>query len=359
MSFLKIENLSKRCGDVWALRDVSLEINQGETFGILGESGAGKSVMLRLIAGYEVPNSGKLFLAENDVAHLTPEKRGFGAFFSDDDLSQRVTVSENVASNLKTGKFSKDEIRQRVSDVLNLFEIADFESKRVSDLSGGQKQIVALARLIAADPQVLLLDSPLTKLDSRRREKILGALKDWIKRSNTIVLYATQNQEETFAFCDRVAVLQKGEIQQIGAPFEIYAEPENSSVAGFFGRNNLIRAARLTSNKAALSEFQTIEGGHRLSVDNVEKRKLGAINQIVTLMIRPENLILTFGAAFPEDNLLKAEITEIKRFGATTRILLDANDLKLEAAVTRLIGLKVGDVCLVGLPPNRINVLKD
>lgn len=359
MSFLKIENLSKRCGDVWALRYVSLEIERGETFGILGASGAGKTILLRLIAGFDSPDSGTISFDGKDYTRLSSQKRGFGSNFSDASFSSRAVVGEIVAANIKTGKATGGEPARRVAEILSLLEISNLESRSFGELSSGQKQLVSLASQIAGEQRLLLLDSPLTNLDSPRLEKTLSALKEWIKNSQTTVIYSTQNQEEAFAFCDRAALLRNGEIIQTGTPFDIYTQPENAAAAAFFGRNNLIRAARLTSNKAALSEFQTLEGNHRLFVDNVEKKKLGAINQIVTLMIRPENLILTFGAAFPEDNLLKAEITEIKRFGAATRIKLDADNLKLEATVIRLIGLKVGDVCLVGLPPNRINVLKD
>jgi ABC-type Fe3+/spermidine/putrescine transport system ATPase subunit len=359
MFFLKLENLSKRSGDLWIMRDVSLEIDQGEIFGLLGASGSGKSALLRLIAGLDAPNSGTISIRDAEITRLAAEKRGFGAIFQSDNLSPRSTVGENIALVLKARKISKDEIKQKIAAVLNLFELTEFESRRVDELSGGQKQIVALAPVIASEPQLLLLDAPLANLDPGLREKTLEVLKDWIKQSNTTVIYATQNQEEAFSFCDRAAVLENGEILQIGTPVEIYAQPETAAVAAFVGRNNLIRAARLNSNKEALSEFQTVEGDHRLFVDNVEKQRLGAINQIVNLMIRPENLILTFGAAFPEDNLLKAEITEINHFGATTRIRLDADGLKLEALVIRLIGLNVGDVCLVGMPPNRIKVLKD
>jgi ABC-type Fe3+/spermidine/putrescine transport system ATPase subunit len=359
MSFLKLENVSKRSGDLWIMREVSLGIEQGEIFGLLGASGSGKSSLLRLIAGTDAPTSGTISIGGNEITRLAAEKRGFGTIFQSEILSPRLTVLENIALGLKARRISKDEIKQKTTDVLNLFELSDFESRPVSELSGGQKQLVALALTIASAPQLLLLDTPLTNLDPGLREKMLEALKDWIKESNTTVIYATQNQEEAFAFCDRAAVLENGEILQTGTPLEIYAQPETAAVAAFVGRNNLIRAARLNSNKAALSEFQTVEGDHRLFVDNVEKGRLGAINQIVTLMIRPENLILTFGAAFPEDNLLKAKIIEINHFGATTRIRLDADGLKLEALVIRLIGLNVCDVCLVGMPPNRIKVLKD
>ena len=359
MPLLKIESISKRYGDFWALRDVSLEVEAGEFFGLLGTTGAGKSAILRMIAGFEMPNTGKITINDEDVTKQAPEKRSVGCVFQGDALIPHLTVAENVAVNLKTQKLAKDKIKQVVADTLNLVKLSDFETRRASELSGGQRQLAALGRAIAAQPRVLLFDEPFTNLDPALLEEIHAILKETVKKTHSAVVYATQNQEETFSLCDRIAVVGKSEVLQIGTPREIYNQPETVEVAKLVGRNNLIRAARLTSNKTALSEFQTIEGSHRLFVDNVEKKRLGAINQIVTLAIRPENLILTFGAAFPEDNLLKASITEINYFGATTRIVLDADGLRLEALLMRLIGLNVGDVCLVGLPPNRISVLKD
>lgn len=359
MSLLKIENLSKRYNDFWALRDASLEAEAGEILGLLGVSGAGKSAILRMIAGLETPNTGKITINGEEITRLAPEKRPVAVVFRYDALDSHLNVGESIAANLKALKLSKDKIKQIVAEALNSVNLAGFESSRIDELSGGQRQLAALARAIAVEPRVLLLDEPFSNLDDALLEKVHRILKDTVKKSDLSVVYVTQNQEESFSLCDRIAVIGKGEVLQIGTPREIYAQPETIAVAEFIGRNNLIRAARLTSNKTALSEFQTTEGSHRLFVDNVEKKRLGAINQIVTLAIRPENLILTFGAAFPEDNLLKAVITEINYFGATTRIVLDADGLRLEALLIRLIGLNVGDICLVGLPPNRISVLKD
>ncbi|MDQ4121827.1 MAG: ABC transporter ATP-binding protein [Acidobacteriota bacterium] len=359
MSFLKLENLSKRCDDNWILRDISLEIEPGEIFGLLGPTGAGKSILLRLIAGDDLPDSGTISKDGTDITRFSPQKRDFLTLFQNAQLSHRSSVAENIALGLKSRKISKEEVKQKTANVLKSIGLSDFELLRADELSDGHQLLVALAGSVVQEPQLLLLDAPFSNLDPKKRDSAFVTLRNLTKESGTTIIFATQNQEDAFAFCDRVAILGNGEIQQSGAPIEIYTQPENVAVAAFFGRNNLIRAARLNSNKEALSEFQTIEGSHRLFVDKVEKRKLGAINQIVTLVIRPENLILTFGAAFPEDNLLRAVVTEINYFGATTRIRLDADGLKLEALVIRLIGLNVGDVCLVGLPPNRIQVLKD
>lgn len=358
MSFLEIENISKRFQDFWAVRNFSVKIERGEIFGLLGATGSGKSAILRIIAGLETPNTGKIILDGEEITRLKPEKRRVQFVSQNGDLSPRSTVGEIIWQSLKALKVPKDEIKQKVSEALDLIKLSDYNARRSEELSGGERQLIALVRAVVREPGLLLLDDSFSNLDESHREAIHGVLKSWAENSNAAVVYATQNQTDAFAFCDRIAVVEQGEVLQIGSPTEIYQLPETTAVARFIGRNNLIRAARLTSNKAALSEFQTIEGGHRLFVDNVEKSRLGAINQIVNLAIRPENLVLTFGAAFPEDNLLKATITKITPVGATTRIWLDANGLQLEALVIRLIGLKIGDVCLVGLPPNRISVLK-
>ena len=153
--------------------------------------------------------------------------------------------------------------------------------------------------------------------------------------------------------------MHSGRIIQIGKPREVYENPNSVAVAKTTGRNNLIKARRLTSTKAEMPEFQTLNGEHRLFTDKVDKSNLGAINQNITLAIRPEHISISFGASFPEDNLLKAKITDVKYLGATTLITLDAKGLSLEALVLRLVGLNIGDECVVGLPPDRILVLKD
>lgn len=358
MSFLRIENLSKRYDDFWAVRDVSLEIEKGEFFGLLGASGSGKTTILRMLAGLETPNAGKIIFDEKDFTRLEPEKRGFGLVFQNYALFPHLDVFENVAFGLKTRKMPSDEIKGKVADALNLVKLSGFEARRVDELSGGQQQRVAIARAVAIEPELLLFDEPLSNLDVALREETRGELRELVKNLNLTAVYVTHDQDEAFALCDRLAVIENGELSQTGTPREIYDCPESVAVARFVGRNNLIRGARLSSKKEAVQEFQTLDGEHRLFTDTREIKTLGALNQIVTLAIRPENVVLPFGAAFPEDNLFKATVVGVQYFGATTRILLDANGLKIEALVLRLVGLKIGDDCMVSLPPNRISILK-
>lgn len=359
---LKCQNLSKRYNDSWAVREISLGVERGEFFGLLGASGSGKTTTLRMIAGLDQPSAGQVLFEDRDITNLPAEKRDFGMVFQNYALFPHLNVFENVAFGLKARKLASEAVKQKVFDALNLVKLAGLEKRGVDELSGGQQQRVAIARAIAIEPQLLLFDEPLSNLDVTLREETREELRELIKKLGLTAVYVTHDQDEAFALCDRIAVMENGQIVQTGTPRELYQNPASIAVAKFLGRNNLIRAARLSSNKSAMPEFQTVAGEHRLAVDKpdgFEGAKLGAINQIVTLAIRPENVVLPFGAAFPEDNLLRAKVAAVNYFGATTRIVLDADGLRLEALVLRLVGLQIGDDCLVSLPPNRISILKD
>lgn len=362
MSLLRLENLSKRYNDVWAVKDAALTVERGEFFGLLGASGSGKTTTLRMIAGLDQPTGGQILFDDKDISNLAPEKRDFGMVFQNYALFPHLNTFENVAFGLKARKLEQEIIKQKVAQALSLVKLDGYEKRGVDELSGGQQQRVAIARAIAIEPQLLLFDEPLSNLDVTLREETREELRELVKKLGLTAVYVTHDQDEAFALCDRVAIMENGEILQTGTPRELYQNPSSVGVARFLGRNNLIRAARLSSNKAAMPEFQTVAGEHRLAVDksgDLDQAKLGAINQIVTLAIRPENVVLPFGAAFPEDNLLRAKVAAVNYFGATTRIVLDAAGLRLEALVLRLVGLQIGDDCLVSLPPNRISILKD
>ena len=173
------------------------------------------------------------------------------------------------------------------------------------------------------------------------------------------MIFSSTHFEDILLCCDRAAILASGYLQQVGTPQQLYREPENRIAARLTGRNNLIEARRLTSSNSGAPEFQTIAGEHRLFTQKAELRGLGAINKNAILAIRPEQIVLSFGASFPEDNLIKGLITGVQFFGPSTYVKLDCLGLELEAMVTRLIGLNVGDECMVGLPPDRIRVLAD
>jgi ABC-type Fe3+/spermidine/putrescine transport system ATPase subunit len=323
---LKLDKISRRDNDKWILRDFSLEAARGEIFGLLGANGAGKSVALRLIAGHDKPNSGQVFSDQTDVTDDSAKTRGF--------------------------TLSADEAEQGAWKNL-------FKSAKPAKVSGGERLTSDFEKALENAGNVLLLDNPFACLDPTAREKLLARLKKTAKEKNLVVILAINDFEEAFLACDRLAVLYKGEIVQTGTPRELYEHPNSVAVAALLGRNNLIAARRVTFNNQPIPEFQTLTGEHRLQTGKMQRVALGTITSNVTLMIRPEHISISFGASFPEDNLLKAKIAGVQYCGATTRVSLDANGLILEALVLRLVGLNPGDECLVGLPPDRILVLKD
>lgn len=201
----------------------------------------------------------------------------------------------------------------------------------------------------------LFLDSPFNGLDDHKRRELATSFKG----RKEPVIFSTTSFDDVLLAADRAAILANGYVQQTGTPAELYHEPANRLVASLTGRCNLIEARRLTSSKADQPEFQTIAGEHRLFTQRTELRGLGAINSNAFLAIRPEQVILSFGASFPEDNLVKGTITAVKFSGPSTYVTLDCSGLSLQAMVTRLIGLNIGDECMVGLPPDRIRVLAD
>jgi ABC-type Fe3+/spermidine/putrescine transport system ATPase subunit len=358
MPFLSLNNISKSYGATVAVRELSLEVERGEFFGLLGPSGCGKTTTLRMIAGLELPDAGVIELDGRDLTRLSPEKRGFGMVFQNYALFPHLNVFENVAFGLRARKRSQAEVTGKVADALALVQLPGYETRRVDELSGGQQQRVAIARAIAIEPELLLFDEPLSNLDVALREETRGELRELVKRLGLTAIYVTHDQDEAFALCDRIGVMSEGRLLQTGTPRELYERPRNLSVARFLGRNNFIEAMRLSKSHDAHGEFKTLAGGHTLYAP-ASAEELGPINKPAILSIRPEHISITQGASFPADNVLRARVSEVNFAGATTTVRLDVDGLRLEALVLRLVGLEPGDSCMVGLPPGRINILRD
>lgn len=321
---LRIDNISKRFGTDWILRDVDFEANRGSVIGLFGKKGSGKTTFLRIIAGLEIPNSGSI---EFDS-------------LSQDDLRSKALV-EFIPTIPVSGFWHKALGKQSSSTV---------------DMAARQTEL--LDNALRSDVEVLLLDDVFCFLDGQTKQEMIADLRSEITSRNKIAIVAMNSFEDIFAACDIVAVLANGAVAQIGEPFQVYEDPANRSVAEIFGINNLFHARRLTSSKAELPEFQTRLGDHRLFARKTDRSSLGSLNQDVTLAIRPEHISISFGASFPEDNLLKATITEVRCLGPTTMVELDSDGLKLKSLVLRLVGLNIGDECMVGLPPDRLTVLR-
>ena len=237
---VRLVGVSKRYEEVVAVKSLDLEVRRGEFFTLLGPSGSGKTTTLRMIAGFEEPDTGRVELGGKDVTRLPPYDRSVNTVFQDYALFPHMSVGENVAYGLRVRGIGKEERRRRASRALATVRLAGYEGRRPNQLSGGQQQRVALARAIVNEPRVLLLDEPLGALDLKLREQMQLELKGIQGQVGITFIYVTHDQEEALTMSDRIAVFNEGAVEQIGPPTEIYERPDNAFVAGFVGVSNLL-----------------------------------------------------------------------------------------------------------------------
>src|SRR5258705_1158403 len=278
MPLLSLRTISKTFGSTRAVADVALNVERGEFFGLLAPSGCCKTTTLRMIAGLEKPDLGTIGFSGADITNLPPERRGFGMVFQNYALFPHLNVFENVAFGLRARHKANTEISERVASALELVQLPGYDKRRVDELSGGQQQRVAIARAIAIEPALLLFDEPLSNLDVSLREETRSELRELVNRLGLTAVYVTHDQEEAFALCDRISVMVGGKIMQTGQPRELYEHPAQLSVGKFLGRNNLIRAMRLSAAKTELGEFKTLDGDHMLRLP-VNEKHLAPLNQ--------------------------------------------------------------------------------
>lgn len=243
MALIEIRNLAKAFGSVKAVDGVDLDINSGEFITLLGPSGSGKTTVLRMIAGFEDPDSGTIKLSGQDITHLPPYDRDVNTVFQDYALFPHMDVISNIEYGLRVKKIPKEERREKALNALQQVRLSGFEERKPNQLSGGQRQRVALARALVNRPSVLLLDEPLGALDLKLRQQMQIELKELQREVGITFIFVTHDQEEALTMSDRIAVFDKGKIQQLDKPAVIYENPENEFVAGFVGVSNLISGA--------------------------------------------------------------------------------------------------------------------
>ncbi|MBQ3797778.1 MAG: ABC transporter ATP-binding protein [Butyrivibrio sp.] len=281
MSVIELSHVSKKFGDVTVLNDFSDKFIDGEFITLLGPSGCGKTTMLRMIAGFEKPSTGEIRIDGNIVSgggvFVPPEKRGIGMVFQTYAVWPHMNVFDNVAYPLKIQKKSKQEIREKVEQVLGIVHLSQYIKRMPSELSGGQQQRVALGRALAAEPKVLLLDEPLSNLDAKLREEMRFEIKEIAKKLNINVVYVTHDQSEAMTMSDRVIVINSGVVQQQGTPVEVYTRPTNPFVADFVGKVNFLKG--------------TASNG-RIQLEGTQESLLynGDLSGRVDVAIRPENI---------------------------------------------------------------------
>jgi putative spermidine/putrescine transport system ATP-binding protein len=311
MAFLEIINVSKYFGKTTAVKDFNLKVEKGELVSFLGPSGCGKTTTLRMVAGFEVPSEGQIIIDGKDVTFTPPNQRPVGMVFQAYALFPNMTVAGNIGFGLKIAKKPKEEIEQRVKEMLALIHMPDFENRYPHQLSGGQQQRVALARALAMRPQVLLLDEPLSALDAKIRVSLRAEIRAIQQELGITTIYVTHDQEEALSISDRVVVMNNARIEQIGTPFQIYNFPQTEFVAQFVGTLNAV-LAEIADVKEGLLLF---DGQQVHTADKLEGYRNG---DKIMVAIRPERLSLVSEGR--KANVLKGTIKNITFLGSIVRI---------------------------------------
>ncbi|HAM90693.1 MAG TPA: spermidine/putrescine ABC transporter ATP-binding protein [Rhodobacteraceae bacterium] len=311
-----VRDAYKRYGDVTVLHQISLAIYDNEFFTLLGPSGCGKTTLLRMIAGFEDVSQGGIYLFGDEIKALPPHKRPVNTVFQNYALFPHMTVLENVGFGLEMKGRSRAEAAKRAGEMLELVQLSKFAKRKPAQLSGGQQQRVALARALAPSPKVLLLDEPLSALDLKLRKAMQIELKHIQRETGITFIFVTHDQEEALTMSDRIAVMSAGELQQLGAPRDIYEYPRNMFVANFIGDTNLFEVSvnKITNGRAQCH----IGGGQELTTDAVDGVAVGSK---VNLSVRPERMILSHQSSDGES--LKGTVTENIFIGTDITTLVD------------------------------------
>ncbi len=325
MISIRIQQLTKRFGSVTALQGLDLAIAPGELFFLLGPSGCGKTTLLRSLAGFYIPDEGRIFFGDDDVTRLAPHKRNTGMMFQSYALWPHMTVAQNVAFGLEERKVPRVEINRRVGEALESVRMGSYAERRPNQLSGGQQQRVALARALVIRPRCLLLDEPLSNLDAKLRLEMRAEIRRVCKEFNLTTVYVTHDQKEALSVSDRMAILDRGKILQVGAPREVYRRPQTKLVADFIGETDFLPGTVLSAAAGrALVETPVGRFEGVLTRDGAAP----AAGTAVTLSIRPECWVLSRAA--PAGNFVRGKIGEAIYLGEVAQYELLAGELRLK-----------------------------
>lgn len=334
---LRIKNVTKKFGAVVAVSNFNLDVFEGEFLSLLGPSGCGKTTVLRCVAGFEKPDWGEIWLRNTKINEIPPENRDVGLVFQSYALFPNMRIKENIAFPLRIKKVPRSEQETRVAELLELVKLRELGERYPHQLSGGQQQRIALARALAKQPTLLLLDEPLSALDAKIREELRGEIKQIQKKLNITAIYVTHDQEEALSISDRIVVMNQGFIQQIGTPTEVYRNPQNFFVASFVGSMNFIPGDLIEKHQFKWKEKV-------FSVSNSQNLPVGVS---AFLAIRPEFVHLAARKEeIPENsNFIEGSITLVTYLGPSVQINTKIDDnliLKIEMPASHLDGFPIG-----------------
>ncbi|MDO5713785.1 MAG: ABC transporter ATP-binding protein [Tissierellia bacterium] len=338
---ISLNNITKTFGDNKVLDQFSLSIRKNEFLTLLGPSGCGKTTTLRIIGGFETPDEGQVIFEEEEITNVEPNKRQINTVFQKYALFPHLNVFDNIAFGLKIKQVPKDEMKERVAEVLRLVNLSGYETREIDSLSGGQQQRIAIARALVNEPKVLLLDEPLGALDLKLRQAMQLELKNIQQKVGITFIYVTHDQEEALTMSDTIVVMNEGKIQQIGSPIDIYNEPKNAFVAKFIGESNIVAGQMIKDYvvKFLDVQFPCVDKGF----SNMEP---------VEVVIRPEDVELVE----PSKGLLNGIVTSTVFKGVHYEMLVDIKDVSWIVQSTKSWepGTKVG----IFIEPDNIHVMK-
>ncbi|HET6781242.1 MAG TPA: ABC transporter ATP-binding protein [bacterium] len=343
---VRLRNVTKRFGSAIAVNDVSFDVAQGSFTTLLGPSGCGKTTILRMVAGFYRPDAGDIFLRDVKVTDIPPHRRNTAMVFQEYALFPHMTVAENVGYGLRMRRVSPPEAGPRIAQVLELVGLSGHELKFPHQLSGGQQQRVALARALVVEPEVLLLDEPLSNLDAKLRVRVRTEIRQLQQQLRKTALYVTHDQEEALAISDRIAVMDRGRILQSGTPLEIYHRPANRFVADFVGLANFVDARVVAAGRVEAR-------GVTLAITD------GAPSGPVTLLLRPEAMRLHRRPPADAANVLGGRITAASFLGTLARYWVDVNGMHWTIDVPSPGDQLLSGEVFVEIPPDRIHILKE
>jgi molybdate/tungstate transport system ATP-binding protein len=358
---IRIKGLYKDWKD-FSLKNIDLEVKKGEYFVILGPTGAGKTLLLETIAGFHIPDRGEIGIEGHGVTNLPPERRRIGFIYQDYSLFPHFTVEENIEFGLKLRRSaSSDTNRKRMKEIMDWLDISHLAHRYPTTLSGGEQQKVAIARAIAVEPSILLLDEPLSALDLRTRDYIREELKQIKKELGITMLHVTHDQTEAMVLADRIAVMMRGRIMQVGTPYEIFNKPRNEEIADFVGVENIL-SGMVRNNENGIAEIRIGVGvamgrdNHLYDVFALSSYQEGKVK----LFIRPEDIVLsTSRGESSARNVVRAKIEEMSHMGPLIRVRMDNGLIALITKQSReSLGLQKGDEVYATFKATSVHVVR-